>query len=303
MGDENNLHKIEPTESKSKPIGGRLSTPEWITAISSAAAAFAAIGSLVVASAALRVASDTGDIKRAISTISSLAAQTKRQADNSGMQVAAIVKQFGEMQKQTAALQGSASASQGQLQEMQAQQRPQLAIAGINPTSNLRFDETGATLQLNLNMKNLGKSSAEYTEIHALFYSRTDDDVVQKQITACKTRPFSPVDTPNQGFNIAQGDTFPYPFWLHMGKDALAAWRTPTVNKPYHFPVPMIVGCVEYKYGNKRHHIPFIFEVDRSAPVTPERPYGYDSIDPNGGDVPAGQIILPIPPWFVGRAD
>ncbi len=81
----------------------------------------AAVGSLVVAIVALIIASDTSDIKSAVSNLGSLAQQTARQAK-------ALEDQFGQIKQQTTdigsearALQRQADAQTGQLAEAQKQ--------------------------------------------------------------------------------------------------------------------------------------------------------------------------------------
>jgi hypothetical protein len=62
------------------------------------------VGSLIVAAIALIVASNTQDIKAAIHNLSELATQTKRQADTTEDQLAAVRDQVGEAKAQTKAI-------------------------------------------------------------------------------------------------------------------------------------------------------------------------------------------------------
>lgn len=58
---------------------------------------FATVGMLAVAYATYRVASDTGEIKSAVQNLSSLASETKRQADNSQSQAIIMQQQLSEL--------------------------------------------------------------------------------------------------------------------------------------------------------------------------------------------------------------
>lgn len=109
----------------------------WLDVIN----ALVGVAMLIVAIAAYRVASDTGDIKKAVANISDLATQTKREADNLHDQFGQIKReadaaeaqtqllkdQLGQVKLQTSAFQSQASAAHGQLREMRQEQRAWIA--------------------------------------------------------------------------------------------------------------------------------------------------------------------------------
>jgi hypothetical protein len=126
-------------EKPSKNFLFRLSLSEWLTFLVGA-------GTLAVAVLGYINALDTTDIKHAVSDISALATQTKReadqlhdqfgqikrQADDADTEVKTLGQQFGQMQQQTVALQGTATAAQGQLTETRIEQQPVISV--IDPT-------------------------------------------------------------------------------------------------------------------------------------------------------------------------
>jgi len=108
---------------------GRLSINEWLTF-------FVGLGSLVISYFTYQNAADTKDIKDAVSNLSTLATQTKRQADFTKGQLDqvrreadAVSGQLDEMKKQTGAFQKSAFAAEGQLAESRIERQPVISVA------------------------------------------------------------------------------------------------------------------------------------------------------------------------------
>jgi hypothetical protein len=81
-----------------------LTIAEWLTAGVGLGSALIGAGSLAVAWLTFETGKDTRDLKRAIGSLTDLAAQTKRQADNTSGQLAVLRDQVGEAKKQTAAI-------------------------------------------------------------------------------------------------------------------------------------------------------------------------------------------------------
>ncbi|HLZ75453.1 hypothetical protein [Phenylobacterium sp.] len=88
-----------------------LTVAEWLTAGVGLGSVVIGIGSLAVAWLTYENGKDTRDIKRAIASLTTLAEQTKRQADNSAGQLAVLRDQVGETRRQTTAIEASATAN------------------------------------------------------------------------------------------------------------------------------------------------------------------------------------------------
>jgi hypothetical protein len=82
----------------------RLDINERLTAVLAAGALLTGVGSLTVSFLAWRTAADTTDIKAAISNLSTLATETKRQANGIHDQLGAMKDQVGAMRDQVGAL-------------------------------------------------------------------------------------------------------------------------------------------------------------------------------------------------------
>ena len=169
---QQSANKGDGDESRAKSRWPKLNTPEWVTALATVAAAVAAIVAVVIAWQTYRVAKDTGELEKAVSTISDLAKQTKRQADDSDSEVKTIGKQFGEMQKQTTAFQTSATAAQGQLGEMRYEQQPVVDIATIESAAPLQTNPVFAVF-VRFDLVNAGKSTAVLRNAKIGFNIRT----------------------------------------------------------------------------------------------------------------------------------
>jgi hypothetical protein len=261
--------------------------------------ALVGVGTLLVAIAAYLVASDTSDIKSAVGNISALATQTKRQADETHNQVVAVQGQADILKRQLTAMERLADASQGQVSEMRAEQRPQVAIEGTGAIQPLNFHADGsAMLGMEFQLKNLGHTIAGVVTVYGALYARSDNNVEEVRRKACATHDKSPTGSQWQGFNIMQGEEISVKHFFKMSASDVTKWKTPG-----HFGVsglsaiPMVVGCVDYMFDDRHHQTPFVYEMDRSG----AGPQGFVSINPKDGDVPANQLMFLIPPWFVSR--
>lgn len=120
-----------PPKSETSLIRKRLCKNEWLTTLIGIGSFVVAVGSLCVAWLTYQTSKDTKDIKNAVTTLSDLAKQNKRQADNSDLTAKKLADQLGEMKEQTNAFSISAQAAQGQLSEMRHQQRAVVSIGGM----------------------------------------------------------------------------------------------------------------------------------------------------------------------------
>jgi hypothetical protein len=151
----------------------------WLDTINT----IATIGMLLVAVAAYRIASDTRDVKTAVKNISDLATQTKRQADALDKQFGQVKREadaaqdqtsilrseFGEMQSQTGAFQSSATAAQGQLREMRAEQRA-LIYADVTPASGFQYWGPNGAILLHVVLHNIGHLPATHVYFASHLY-------------------------------------------------------------------------------------------------------------------------------------
>ena len=92
------------SEESLKAKARRLSFNQKLTLIFAAVSLLSSLASLGVAVVAVMLAANTKDIKHAISNLSELAIQTKRQADNTTGQLEALRQQVGEAKAQTKAI-------------------------------------------------------------------------------------------------------------------------------------------------------------------------------------------------------
>ena len=201
---------------------------------------------LIVALATYRVASDTRDVKNAVRNISTLATQTKRQADDLDAEVKTLGGEFGEMQRQTGFLSTSANAAQGQLAEMRAEQRAWVSVAG-NPTISepLNSDANGIRIELNFILKNGGKNPAvnAFVNIEA---SAVQGPSLAWQKSVCRPN-FSSLGT-----GIFAGDG------ISVGR-ATYIKQVPTIGIIW----PIILACVIYRDGvtGRWHHTPYVYRL------------------------------------------
>ncbi len=256
------------------------------------------IGTLLVAIAAYRVASDTSDIKNAVGNISTLATQTKRQADETHNQVVAVQSQADILKRQLAAMERLADASQGQISEMRSEQRPQIAFEAMSAIQPLAFRADGtALLSVAFQLKNLGRTVADVVTINGTLYARSDNNVEEVRRKACSTYDKNPTGGRLQGFNIMQGEEMPVKHFFTMSASDVAKWKAGAISATGHSVIPMVVGCADYIFDDRHHQTPFVYEMDRSGAGS----QGFILIDPKAGDVPANELVFAIPPWFVSR--
>ena len=123
-----------------------------------------AIGSVIVAVVALVISLHSQDMQKAITKLSDVARQTKRQADALSKQFGQVKReadaaqsqiqilsdQFGEMKQQTRAFEQSASAAQGQLSEMRDMQRAVVTVSNVAFGQGNIFGEKSWTVTVSL---------------------------------------------------------------------------------------------------------------------------------------------------------
>ncbi len=143
-----------------------------------------------------------------------------------------------------------------QLMAMYNDQRPWLSVDPVI-TSNLRYDDNGLTLAVDLRLRNPGKTPGlgvqNFAQLTFLYKTR---DLVQLQDDLCKqTSPDSRVVFPGN-------DPVSAPFGFSGGKNEVAKARAAS-DFPDTFIVPTIIGCISYVFpgDNSRHHTAFPYHL------------------------------------------
>lgn len=206
--------------------------------------------------------------------------------------------QWIALNRQAAAIESQSTALNRQIDEMrksneltakqlEATDRPWVVVSSIKPVSQLWFDADGRglNLQLNLVIKNIGRSVAVRISINAELVVGYGDTIARQQAICQNT------DSPFQ-FRLFPADTFstfPYrPFyWISMKEieAALARSKLPQENSFQLF----LVGCINYQVSGQTsfHHTGFIYDITRKIPG----PRRYTLIE-IGRDTPASLLEI-----------
>jgi hypothetical protein len=286
------------SDERKKSLGelwADLETSEKITAGLSVATVLVAIGSLVTAIASLSTSVDNKQMANAIGHLTDIVSAQQDEVKGIANETAALDNEAnatGRVAVQTTreaiAATNTAGAAQGQLSIMKSESASQVIISDVVDTQPLSADKFGEMLFPKFKIDNIGHSIARYTTIIADFYTNVDNKVVERQTRVCDQFRHH---RKREGFTVAQGGSMPMTQWLHMTPEDLAKWKR---GYPIHA-APMLVGCASWYDGPELRQYPFVYEVDRRDPAGRVQSL---AIDPNGGDVPAGDVLFSIPPWF-----
>jgi hypothetical protein len=159
---------------------------------------------------------------------------------------------------------------QGQLNAMEADQRPWIALQALPLLTGFQTDPNVAMMELTFNIKNTGKTPARRVGILLRIidqFIHPDLLTVQTNICADSSKPLQP-GAKYIEFTMFPGDQYSKGAIAFMFKDAIAESRKR--NKEGHAVISAaIVGCIDYQFlfAEAHHQTGFIFDVLRKVPA------------------------------------
>jgi hypothetical protein len=164
--------------------------------------------------------------------------------------------------------QGQLGVMQGQLDTMEADQRPWVFVAGADPARDLFLVNGEAFVSVKFQLKNAGRKPARFASIVGEFITRGETrDEVQKGWGACDQAKLKSENEFLAGTAVFPGQDVTQLHVFHMSKDDVDFDRAATEQNRFMM-APVIVGCVDYVFekNNRHHQTRFVFEVDRKGP-------------------------------------
>jgi hypothetical protein len=172
-----------------------------------------------------------------------------------------------------------------QLMAMYNDQRPWLSVDPLI-TSNLRYDDNGLNLTVDLRLRNPGKTPALGVQSFAqLTFLHKERDLLQLQDDLCKQA------SADSRLVFPGNDPVSAPFGFSGGKNEVAKARAASdlMDTLIH---PMITGCVRYIFpgDNSRHLTAFQYHLMHMPP--------FGILQPRSGDMDRAQLLLVQDPFF-----
>jgi hypothetical protein len=201
------------------------------------------------------------------------------------------------------------SVMQGQLDVMEAEQRPWVYIFSAEPRSDLYFnvsDKIGALVFLKFTLKNAGKKPARFAVIEGEFLMRDGTAAdTRKGWGTCDKMRTKKAEEFLAGTAVFPDQVVEQSHRFVMSKEDVAKWSADFARadseKSNLILAPMIVGCIDYVFEreNVHHQTRFVFEIDKNS--TGLNPFV--AINPAAGNVPQREVAMAKNPGLADEPD
>jgi hypothetical protein len=195
---------------------------------------------------------------------------------------------------QWCSLRGQQAVMQGQLAEMQVEQRSWVSLQGAAVSGPISLDQNGARIPLQFIVKNTGKNPATYADVV------TDAKTTVPINAAWEQKICSAPTEVMTGVTLLSGDSQTLSKMVYVPRSDLDAWLRflPPGMKIIN---PAIVACVQYRdvVTGAWHHTPYAFEIDGRDPKTGNPccaiDLGHGPVDPKNVELLIETVRAPLP--------
>jgi hypothetical protein len=190
---------------------------------------------------------------------------------------------------------GQLDVMQGQLDAMEADQRPWIYLPGTEIASPLHIDAKGAFVVLQFHPTNVGKTPGKFAFIEGSFFALSPDGrEILKSWKPCNDLRNQSRSSLNHGGTLFPNENRVLIHGFTLIPEEIVRVRDGKAGSV------MITGCIDYLFesGERHHQTRFIYELDRPTPGRPFAPIKFEL-----GDIPAAELVLGVNPNVANDAD